>query len=783
MADFFNPPDGFPFLPDVPDEPAPKIEDLGTSFGVGLGKSGLVGGLLGPLFDILMRVFVTVIGWLLTKILTLAAFLIKIVGQVENDASLGLGQVASATLQNVFGVTVDPSAFATRAGGTGRAAAAQAIGNALIQTIFPAAQAQASTTIPPGDTAVKAFAGAVTQIELTGWLESVVSDLLSYHLLEKYGDIKDSLVKALGISRMSRQAFAPLVKLFLHDPYEQILNTKYRPKPIPEELVMDAFNRGTINEDQVEALLAPQGYSPTYQQWLYDKTRKRLPDADVEYLLQRGTWTQDQAVSYLEGEGWDNVSAALILQVAQDKRLQPYRQKAISIATEAYVRGDMDQGSLQSLINSSGLTDEENSWLMTIANLERQSKVTHLSRGDIEQGILDGVMSLNDLDAWATRVNMPKNEETLLELQILFKQGQKTAAAVAKAAAQKARADALAAKQAAAVTKAAAVKAAAPDKGVTIAQAEALVKSGDWTFDQLTNFLTAKGYGADAITSIELLLHESMGKTTAAAPTVATAKAVAKAKGLNLSQVEKAVIDGILSPSDLTNFLSTLGFDASDAAVVVAEVQKVIDAAAAKAAAKAAAQAKAGKKNISLVNLERAVKLGITPIATYTTALQAAGFDPADTDLLTSTLSAEIAASTAKAPAKGATSTTTAARAATLAQIEQEVLAGVRPIADYTAALATDDYSESDQDQLTQLLQVRVDHSKHAAALHFDAQGKATAKGISLSAAEQGVLAALNTMADYDALLVSLGYDDVDRATLEALLQARVAAKAAKAAA
>ena len=56
------------------------------------------------------------------------------------------------------------------------------------------------------------------------------------------------------------------------------------------------------------------------------------------------------------------------------------------------------------------------------------------------------------------------------------------------------------------------------------------------------------------------------------------------------------------------------------------------------------------------------------------------------------------------------------------------------------------------------------------------------AKGIDLSAAENAVLGGINTIANYTAMLQTLGYDQVDVDTLVALLQAKVAAKAAKAA-
>jgi hypothetical protein len=53
--------------------------------------------------------------------------------------------------------------------------------------------------------------------------------------------------------------------------------------------------------------------------------------------------------------------------------------------------------------------------------------------------------------------------------------------------------------------------------------------------------------------------------------------------------------------------------------------------------------------------------------------------------------------------------------------------------------------------------------------------------GINLTQAEAAVLAGINSFESYDAMLKRLGYDDIDRHTLEALLLIRIQAAAAKA--
>jgi hypothetical protein len=758
MGDFFTPPPGYPDVPPSPSTPPPNFEQIGQGIFTGISNSPIVQGFLSPLYDILVRVFTTILGLLLSLALKIFAALIKILLNVEDEASAGYGAVVSATLKDLLGVNVDPSVVASRAPGPGRQAAANAMGQAIIGTLFSQANATPGNAVAPSDAAVNSYLGVVMNMELNGWLESWFNDAVSYHLLEKYGDLKDGIARVLGLGRMSRQVFAPPLKVLVHDPYLQLLQQKYRPKVVDAHTAISAFLRGDIDRDGLSSLLAVQGYNEGEINWLVIDRYKWLSIDDVNWLVQRGQWTTQQAMTYLQSQGWQQAEAQAQLNITADKEIQAYRKEAINVAEAAFVDGNLDLASWQNLVSGSGLTQVEQSWILSVANIKKQSKVTHLSRGDIEQGILDGIMTFSDLKTWATRVNMPADEEAYLELMILFKQNKETATAIAKAAAAKAKAAAAQAKATAAAEKAQAALALAPDKGVTVAQAETLVKDGLWTFDQLTAFLTAKGYGPDAIEAIVSLLHTSIATTAAKTSTAAGVSALAGAKGLNLATTEKAVVAGILTISDLQNYLTAHAFDPADAQVIVDLTQDAIATAQVKAAAKAAAVAKAADKQLSLPELEHAVRLGLTPIATYNAALAAADFDPMSIALLDGILNDQIATDKTTAAKRAGLAAAGATIGISIAQLEQEVINGIRPIADYTATIAQLGYSPSDQADLTQLLQLKLDAAKETAAKKAAAGTALGARGISLTQAEQAVKLGVVPIGTYQTQLQTAGF-------------------------
>jgi hypothetical protein len=785
MGDFFAPPPGYPDLPPEPSTPPPNFTQIGEQFATGYFGSGTTGGWIAGLFEILLKWAAAVIGMLIAALAWLFAKAITIVDDALNETSAAYGTLVAATLKSLFGVEVSPASVSTRAGGPDRGALSQSLGKVITNTLFSAATALPGGGITPSDQAANNYLAVVMNMELNGWIESWFTDGITGHILEKYGELKDGIARVLGLGRMSRQVFAAPLNILVHQPYTQLLNQKFRPKLPAEGTVIRAFFNGEISEQQVSAMLALQGYTEQDIAWLINDHYKFLSLGDIDYLLGRGTWTQDDAAQYLGSMGYALNNTQHILAVMNDKRTFKYREQMVAVAEAAYVDGTMDLTTFQQIVNTLNLTQEETTWISNLATLKRSVKVTHLSLGQIEQGIKDGILSFVDLQQWAARVNMPAYDLANLELMIQFQINKASATATAKAAAAKAKATAAQAKAAAAAQKAAQAKALAPDKGVTVAQAETLVEDGLWTFQQLTAFLTAKQYGADAIDAIVSLLHTKLATKAAGAATKATVATALGAKGLSLAETEKAVVAGILTIADLEAFLTAHGFDAADSTVIVDLTEQAVASAQAKAAAKSAATVKASEKQLSLPELEKAVRLGLTTMAAYNTALKAAGFEPMSITLLDGLLQAQIDADKATAAKQAGSAAASAVKGISLPQLEQEVINGIRPIADYQAALVKLNYSPTDQTDLVELLQLKVDQAKVTAAKKAAAAAALDARGISLVQAENAVKLGVIPVKTYSDMLTAQHFtpDAIDILTSSLLAELAKVKKTAAAAA
>src|SRR6266852_508316 len=127
----------------------------------------------------------------------------------------------------MFDTEVDVSAFADRAGSEGRNAATKAIVEAFIAAIT----AGAPEPSEPGDAGAKALAAAGLHATLEGWfmgaVPEIVSDILGFEGLghfTAFTELPEEIIRTLGIGRLIRRAFQPLVNATAVEPMRWAAN-------------------------------------------------------------------------------------------------------------------------------------------------------------------------------------------------------------------------------------------------------------------------------------------------------------------------------------------------------------------------------------------------------------------------------------------------------------------------------------------------------------------------------------------------------------------------------
>lgn len=786
MGDFFTPgPNPEPIVPagsDSFDVPQPNYRAIGQMLekgrqdaaGATTTKGGIADFFSHPI-DTLLTWLAYLLAWILSKLLCIVAFLLRLITTVDDNAAPGFDAVIRSSLEHVFQLPVGGTTSRKLAAGLDTKGAAASIGKTIITALTAGVVTSSGQTIQPGTAAAEQFLGKLAHIGIEGWVDGAIEETLSLGRWKALLELVPIMSDVLGLGRLSRRVLTPHLKILVEDPSTWFLNSQYRPTLLAEGTAVREHLRGRLSRTDLDSLLGKLGHSPANIDALLNINTKQLSIDEVDFLRSHGVYADQTALQILENDGWDQVSAQYLLNIAEQRRMDKWNLQLLDDSLAAFKAGEIDQTQLHETVINSDLPQEEQNFVENIAVTRRLLNVKHLTLSEVEAMIKAHIMSLDDLRVWMTRENYPPDEQTFLELLLLGKVT--TADQVAQAKADKAAATAAAAKakadKAAATAAAAALK--LQQKGVSLATFEKLVQNGQRTFADFTTFLQQQALQAPAIQDLVDNLHATIDKQTAAATAHDALVSTSTEKHVPLSQVETSVVQGSLTMQDLTNFLVSQNYAAADQQIITDYVQAKIDAAQAQAAAKTSATGAAAAKGISLPDLERAARLGLTTVDAYSAALDAAGYDAASRDLMVGILQNQITSDTATLATRKKAMAAAAKQQISLPNLEQAVIQGLRPIADYTAELSLLGYDAADQQTMTELLQVRVDNAKAVAAKQATARADLATKNISLADLERAVKLGVATIDQYNAALASVGYDANDQAILSASLLAQVA--------
>lgn len=782
------------FLPgDAPPTDLPVPEDPGAD-GAKI-ASGLVSGLIGyitslPVLRQLAAALLTLVGFVIGGLLNITSWLAVKVADIFFQGVEGsedaFNRLASEAIYGLLGKRVEITGAGKMGTSDGRRKAARDIGDGVIDALFMSSAPPNVDGLQPGDEGARNLLSRMVTMGLEGWFIELLNDAIRHGDFEKLGELKEVFLEGCGLSRLGRTGLRPLAHILIALPLQWKLNKQYRPTMLSAGELIKAVVRGKITREQAIEELARDGYADWRIEQLLSSAGKRLSVSDLDYMLARGLIDRQFAAQEINDDGWTIDDIDRVLTLHNDKRLQGSRRALADEYVRAFVEREIDDAQLQRNLVDIEIPDDEKAALLTLAHLKRSNHVKHLSEHEIEECVHLGIRGIDDYREYNRRLGYSPEDALARELLLLHKNKQITDVAAAHSAAVKA-------KQEAAATKAAALKAKQQQaaqkstaKAVTLAEFQQLVRTGARSLDEYAVYLQGLHYSDADVQDLTALLATQMQQSEAAAAKKASIVRVAAGKGLTLADEEKAVLDGVISIDDYRQWLAAHNFASADVEVLVHLLQDKQAAQATAYASKSKAAAKLGAKDISLTQLERAVRLGVRTIDDYRSRLVAENFTADAADVLVQLLADQIAQDNTARQKRDAANKAAAGKSISLAQLEEAVRVGLRPMADYRAALKGLQYGTADQATLVSLLQLKVDAYKAAQAKRPGVDAALAAKHISLAQVERAVKLGVMSLAQYSAFLHAQGFaqDDADilTASIQAEVQKTQAAKATRAA-
>src|SRR5579864_843936 len=664
----------------------------------------------------------------------------------------------------LFGSSVDASAFATLAASGQRSAAATAVVDSFAAALTGGVDGEQD----PSDAGAKRVAAAAVSATLEGWFQGAATELLLDCIpfadvqLKALTQLPEDIVGALGVGRLVRRAFTPLINATATTPMTWFANKKYAPKLLAEATAIKAFLRGRWSWDDAAEELARTGYNDTRQEELLNDLKKFQAIDDLAHLVWLGLVAFDDAAQTMRDQGFDDEQAQRHFNVRKIEREETTTHDVVTDAMTAYVDGRISESDRDAAISQFVMSPNERQLLAQAAGVRRTLGVKQLTSAQVETAVIAKVLSFADYRDALTRENYSSDAIDVLDILLRQKVTGQQDAAQHKADIANEKAAAAQTKAAAAAQKKSEIDAARQLKAQgSIAELEHAAVIGLIPISRLEQILDPQ-FTADTVQIYVDDVTQKKAAYDALQQKKADAATRAANKGLPIATLEQAVYDGVLTVDTVAATLKQRGMTDDDIAVlsqVISAKKADLDAAKAK---RAEADQRATAKKISLTRAEALVLLGHWTMAQYQSLLQSLGFDDAAVAGMVQLLQDKVDARAQGATIRAGVAAGSAPKGLSLEQFRKAVIAGTKTLDDFTAYLQQQGYTADAAAVLRDELSADVDGAQAAQLRRQQGDTTGGAVVVKLSTAQKAARLGVITPAAYQQRLAAGGYSQDD---------------------
>jgi len=611
----------------------------------------------------------------------------------------------------------------------------------------------------PGGRLEPSLAGAehymtmVMNLALEGYLETAMFQTLGFGFLNGFGELDDILSQTLGTGRITRQVVGPLLQARVITPATWHTNKQYRPELLGAGDAIRHYLRGGWTGEQLVEELARQGWSDERINVMVANATKRLSIDQALFMFNRGRISDRELLAYARDLGYDENTAAGILEIEKAQQNDRWNAPIVSDALAAFIEDTITEEECRRLVRGAAPNLTEADRVVSVAKVRKSLRVRKLSSGEARRLAVKRILSVADYRRALQRENYEPDAIAALEVELRMELGEQR---------RPTKAD------------------------LSLSEMKALVLAGAEPIDAFEQLARDRGYDDTEVRQLVTLLSIELEAALERAEEkrVADEERAARRRELEdkaartfpaLGEYRRAVVRGLLPISSYTDELARLKYAPADIDFLRADAELDRAEYLAAAAKREAAESTAGQRDLQLADVRALVLRGTLAVSDYFDMAKAAGFDEVEAHLLTSLLEGELADRALAEERRRQREAELARKGISLGDLATAVRRGLATIADYDALLDAEGYPPIDRALLVELLNAQLADDEDARQRRAAAEAAATSKGIPLAALERAVRRGLRSMADYRAELNRLGLSLADQNTMVQLLEAELA--------
>jgi hypothetical protein len=377
------------------------------------------------------------------------AILAEVFQAAQGQNATGFYRLAGAMITDLTGIEADGEKLARDFASGGRQKAMRSLGGSIFDTlaaefanlpqssvngVFQTPKGAGAANLPDitispaqGVAGGRAFLGYAAGFAIREGNTDMLASYLPHGIGEMFKDFAEDFAKNLGIGRMARLVWKPLVSTLVATPMQQAMNQQYRPTLFDVGQAYRAWVSGEYSPDDLFAELALHGWSQkrgAALQWQH----LHGPDAATIRTLGATGRMSDADVSLWHRRAGQTDEVTGLMRQAAD--VAPARDACLGAArhfAQAYLTGHITRVQFEGALNSVRhdlhgsplLSDGEVETLLTLPEISAGAPRRHLSVAQLMRTYDDGLITLQEFSDAVTAIGYSPDDVRILEQELL----------------------------------------------------------------------------------------------------------------------------------------------------------------------------------------------------------------------------------------------------------------------------------------------------------------------------------------------------------------------------
>ena len=341
----------------------------------------------------------------------------------QGEGARGFADLVGTAMGDLLGVEITGDDIFNAFQSRGRIDAMEVVGEKLIQQLTQEFIGDGEVSPDQGEEAVKTFLGFVMSFAVRqGNVEFILSllpeELRVFDGFRAFGEL---MAKNLGLGRLTRMVFKPLLKVLVATPYEWRLNQLYHPTQFTVGDLVNPFQQTQMSSDDIFKAMDLLGYSQDKVEALIKLHQKRLTVDDLDLLQRYGTASQEFVQSYLKTLGWPEELEQTVLALIDLRRSDAAVRALVDTIETSAADGHLTIEDVGTLFDNLPLGSMEKRFRLDAVKFKIKAPHNHLTLAQAQSAFEEGLWTLDQLDTYMTARGYSADDAATLEALTLLK--------------------------------------------------------------------------------------------------------------------------------------------------------------------------------------------------------------------------------------------------------------------------------------------------------------------------------------------------------------------------